>query len=53
MQYRRKKETVNINAREGVIGNKKTNITGDMYVTREYGKKTVGVQRRSARETMS
>ena len=35
------KGTVNINRSEGVIGNKKTNITGDMYVTREYGKKTI------------
>ena len=36
-----KKGTVNINTPEGVRGNRKTNITGDMYVTREYGKKTV------------
>ena len=35
------KGTVNINTPEGVSGSRKTNITGDMYVTREYGKKTV------------
>ena len=43
-QYRAvhaEKGTVNINTPEGVSGSRKTNITGDMYVTREYGKKTV------------
>ena len=43
-QYRTvhaEKGTVNINTPEGVSGSRKTNITGDMYVTREYGKKTV------------
>ena len=35
------KGTVNINAPKGVSGDRKTNITGDMYVTREYGKKTI------------
>ena len=38
---RAEKGTVNINTPEGVSGSRKTNITGDMYVTREYGKKTV------------
>ncbi|MFC2729260.1 MAG: autotransporter outer membrane beta-barrel domain-containing protein, partial [Centipeda sp. (in: firmicutes)] len=38
---RAEKGTVNINTPEGVSGSRKTNITGDMYVTREYGKKVV------------
>ena len=36
---RAEKGTVNINTPEGVSGSRKTNITGDMYITREYGKK--------------
>ena len=38
---RAEKGTVRINAPGGTVGQKKTNITGDMYVTREYGKKVI------------
>ena len=35
------KGTVNINMQSGAAGTVRTNLTGDMYLTREYGQKTV------------